>query len=443
MIRPYGTNGSIQIPIPFFNPNSASILSAARQPDGKIVVAGYDYFNIDQRPLVARFNENGTLDTSFADGNGISRPNISQNGDDRFYSVLIQPDGKILLAGGSEVTDSIYPNLSLMRYHPNGSVDTTFGGSGTGFIVHTSILFTGLGVADFFYLQSNGKIIVSSLGEEVNNSPDQTRGVVRRYNADGTMDNSFTVLFFSGFNELQTVSVLPDDKILVGSQFSKTELLERVHTESRIARYNADGSRDTSFGNNGQISLDVASYSSDFPKGFQVMPDGQILVALNISIPANRSLYRGNWLAFARLSANGAVNGKFLAAPTGDNFISYITVLPDGKILTALRGRTWTNADGVKLVRAVGVPLQNYLFHAIPFDFPSSLSSATDPAVYRPSTNRFHFYPSITLNASPAPGDVIAPGDYIDDFFYELAYFRPSTGTWDIVRNFGAQGQMF
>ena len=354
---------------------------------------------------------------------------------------MLQPDGKILIAGGTEVGGSTYPKLILMRYHSNGSVDTSFGVGGTGFINHPSIVFPGLDGPDFLYLQSTGKIIVGSLGEQINNSPDQMRGVIRRFNPDGSVDGSFTVLTSSAIRELQTVFVQPDDKILTGSQFSKTETLERVHTESRIARYNADGNPDTSFGNAGQMTLDVASLSGDFPKGFQVLPDGQILVALNISILPNRSVYRGQWLAFARLSANGAVNGKFLAASTGDNFISNITVLPDGKILTAVRGRGWNGADGVKLVRTVGVPLQNYVFHGIPFDFPSGLYAATDPGVFRPSDNLFHFFPSITLNNIPLQsGDIVAAADYIGNFDCDLAYFRPSNGTWYIVRNFFGSG---
>ncbi len=431
----YGTNGSIQLSIPFLSLSGGTIFNAARQPDGKIVVVGSDFFNSNRISLVARFNEDGTLDTSFAGGTGISRPNISPSQDDEFYSVRIQPDGKILIAGGSGGGDS---SLCLMRYLPNGSADTTFGSSGTGFIVHSSIEFQSIQGNELLYLQSNGKIIVGLFREY--SQPDHI-GTVRRYNADGTVDSSFTVLSFPGFSTLQSVFVQPDDKIFVGSQFSKTEPLEIVHNESRIARYNPDGSPDTGFGDAGQISLDVANHNDDSPKGFQVMSDGQILVGYNVSIQANRSAYRDNWLAFARLSPTGAVNGKFLAAPIiGGDFISQVTILPDGKILTALRNRLSTNIDSIKLVRAVGVPLENYLFHGLPFNFPASLG-ATDPAVFQPSTNRFLFYLAGQVGPSLAPGDIPAPADYIGDFYSELAYFRPSTGTWHIIRDFWGGGQ--
>ncbi|HQU84467.1 MAG TPA: hypothetical protein PKY59_15120 [Pyrinomonadaceae bacterium] len=433
----YGTNGSVQITIPYFVPTLGKIYSAARQPDGKIVIVGYDRSS-NYIPLVARYNEDGTLDTTFAGGTGISRPDLTFFGDDKFYSVLIQPDGKILIAGGANLTDSTYPNFCLMRYLPNGVADTSFGGSGTGFIVHTSIKFPSLIGGEFLYLQSDGKIIAGNLGEE-DGSPDRKKGALRRYNANGTIDTGFTVSTFPGFNILQSVFVQPDDKILVGTQFSKTDILEIVHTDSRIARYNADGTVDADFGNAGQITLDTASYSGDLPKGFQIMPDGQILVALSVSIQPNRSIYRGNWLALARLSASGTINGKFLVAPTGDNFITNITNLPDGKLLTTVRGRIGiTGSDGVNLARMVGVPLQNYLFHAIPFNF---TQEATQLGVFRPSTNHFHISPHGELfNIPLAAGDIVATADYISDFKSELAFFRPSTGTWHIVRNVFGSG---
>jgi uncharacterized delta-60 repeat protein len=432
----YGANGVTELAIPYFNPNLGEMYDAARQSDGKIVLVGRDRFGNDWRPMVARYNDNATLDTSF----DVSRPNISQFDDDRFYSVLIQPDGKILIAGGSDGTSSTYPNLLLMRYNSNGTVDTSFGTNNSGFIVHTGpVIFPNLEGAEFLYLQSTGKIIVGSLREGLTSSPDTSRGKVRRFNSDGTVDNSFTVISFTGGLEFQTVFVLPDDKILVGTTVLKNESLERTQYDAVIKRHNADGSLDTSFGNAGQVSFDVSSLSDDAPKGFQLMPDGQILVAVNVSIFPNRSKYRGNWLALARLSSNGAVNGKFLAAQSGDNERSFITILPDGKILTTVRGAIWRNG-GVLLARASGVPLQNYLFHGVPFDFPSSLYASTDPGVYRPSDNRFHFYPSINLNTAPLPGDIIAPSDYLGDFNCELAYFRPSEGNWYIIRDFWGSG---
>ncbi|HVE56710.1 MAG TPA: hypothetical protein VNB22_07770 [Pyrinomonadaceae bacterium] len=421
----YGTNGKVQLSIPFITPNSAQISRAVRQSDGKIVIAGYDYSLGVQKPLMARFNEDGTVDTTFAGGSGISRPNISQSDDVRFSSLIIQPDGKILLTGGLELSSNTQ-YLFLMRYQLNGSVDTSFGSGGGGFIIHNSLGIEPYdeGGGEYLFLQSNGKIIVGVVSTIGSGSSE-----IRRFNTDGTADNSFTAVNLDS----RTLFVQPDDKILVGSQFSKTEAVAQTHTDSRISRYNADGAVDTGFGTNGQVSFDVASYSDDSPRGLQVMPDGQILVALNVEIQPNRSIYRGRyWVALARLSPNGAVNGKFLVASMGDNLTSYIKVLPDGKILTALRGSLSSTFGGVGLVRVTGVPLQNYLFHSIPFYFGNY--PGTNPSFYRPSTNSFFFGAvNNVINTGFAPGDILAPADFIGGLGYNLAYFRPSNGTWYIV----------
>lgn len=89
----------------------------ALQADGKIVVVGDSY---DFR--VARYNTNGSLDTSFGGGGVVVTPDIGSA-----YSVAIQADGKIVVAGGG---------FAVVRYNPNGSLDTTFNGTG---IVRTQI----------------------------------------------------------------------------------------------------------------------------------------------------------------------------------------------------------------------------------------------------------------------------------------------------------------
>lgn len=89
----YGSGGTVQLPIPFItNFGSYGISAAARQPDGKIVLVGED----DNKGLTLRFNEDGTLDSSFA-GSGVIRQNIYDNTTDSINTALIQSDGKILV----------------------------------------------------------------------------------------------------------------------------------------------------------------------------------------------------------------------------------------------------------------------------------------------------------------------------------------------------------
>jgi uncharacterized delta-60 repeat protein len=418
----YGTNGIIEVPIPF-NANTGEIFSAARQTDGKIVLVGREF---SQRAFIARYNEDATLDTSFA-GGGIHRPDISVNGREELYSVVILPDGKILVAGGASFGGH-NPSLSFLRYLPNGSLDTTF--DNDGFISHITIRYPSpyTGGAEFLYVQSNGKIIVGSLREGIDTGSN-SRGSIRRFNADGTFDDSFPVLFYNDSEELKTLAVQPDDKILVGTRINKNETLERTNVDSLITRFNADGGIDANFGTGGQSSFDITSYQEDKPVAIQVMPDGQILVAVRTYILPNRSNYRSYMLALARLSPSGAVNGKFLTSYVGSGDKGFISVLPDGKILTVFRG------THVMLFRATGVPLQTYKLRGIPFDFPGWIGVGSKPIFYRPGNGSWNFYfsNSYTFGLSD---DIPVAADYLGNFSPEFAVFRPSNGTWYIAKRY-------
>ena len=123
--------------------------AVAVQTDGKIVAAGSSQGNM---MAVVQYNINGSLDTSF-DGDGIVlTPGIDS---DYTSSVVIQSNGKIVAAG------TIDPNFALVRYNPNGSLDTSFGGDG---IVTTNFDepgSPGYGGVSGLAIQPNGKIIAA------------------------------------------------------------------------------------------------------------------------------------------------------------------------------------------------------------------------------------------------------------------------------------------
>ena len=100
-----------------------------------------------------RYNADGTLDTSF-DSDGIVTTDFGP-GDDRAFSVVVQPDGKILVAGDSDNGSNI--DFALVRYNADGSLDTSFDGNGR--------LITDFGSGDdrgySVALQPDGKIVVA------------------------------------------------------------------------------------------------------------------------------------------------------------------------------------------------------------------------------------------------------------------------------------------
>jgi uncharacterized delta-60 repeat protein len=281
----------------------------ALQVDGKIVVVGNSFSsaNTTMTIVLARYNLDGSLDKSFG-GDGTISTNV--NGWDWGRSVTIQPDAKIIVAGYSD-------GFTLIRYNTDGSLDTTFDGDGK--------LVTPVGSGAFgVTVQADGKIIA------VGDAPDQRSnnfGLVR-YNADGSLDVSFDndgiqVTDFGSSEWARSVGVQDDGKIVVAG---------RSHTGAKfaLARYNADGSLDTSFDGDGQLTTDFGSGSCE-GQSITLQPDGKILVAG----------YSSGDFALARYNADGSLDtsfdgdGKLTTDFGSSDGGSSVTLQEDGKIVVA------------------------------------------------------------------------------------------------------------
>ncbi|MFN9914245.1 MAG: delta-60 repeat domain-containing protein, partial [Pirellulaceae bacterium] len=129
--------------------------SVTVQPDGKIVVAGFVSNGITDDFALVRYNADGSLDTSFGTGGKVAT--AIGTSIDQGWSVTIQPDGKIVVAGWA--ANGSNDAFALVRYNAEGSLDTSFG---TGGKVTTPV---GTG-ADYGYsvtIQPDGKIVVAGL----------------------------------------------------------------------------------------------------------------------------------------------------------------------------------------------------------------------------------------------------------------------------------------
>jgi uncharacterized delta-60 repeat protein len=420
----YGTDGRIELPLPMPPNTNIHILNAIRQPDGKIILAGWD----SNAAFIARLNENGTLDQNFA-GGGIHRPNINQNGFEEISAVAVQADGKIVVGG--YVQYAFGPNsIYLLRYHPNGTLDESFGMEG--YIIHSS-----LGIyqdsPQFLFLQSTGKIItVSSVDTNT-----ATSGSVRRFNSDGSVDNTFTTIFFpsNGFGDAQ---IQPDDQILISRYVQKNETLERQHTDISVSRFEANGNADTNFGNGGQATVDLTGYFDDFPNALEVLPNGEILVASRTEVQPNRSAFRGSMMSLVRLSATGATLGKLLVTNSLGHYKTAIIPQPDGKVLLLdYIYNSAVNETDILLARVIGVPPQTYRFRGVPFDFRfPAFDGVANPAVFRPSDRKWYMYNIFPGYFYGLADDIPVPSDYIQDLATDMAVFRPSNGTWYIAKDY-------
>ncbi|MCX6875946.1 MAG: hypothetical protein NTW21_19380 [Verrucomicrobia bacterium] len=195
--------------------------SVALQSDGKIVVAGYSSNDF----AVVRYNPNGSLDTTF----NVSGKVLTDFGGDPNWgrSVAVQGDGKILLAG------TISGGSAMARYNTNGTLDTSFNGTGK---VITTI---SNGVCA---LQRDGKIVLA--GTTPNDSPGNSYDFAMvRYRADGSLDTTFsptgyvTTDFTGGSDSVAGVVMQNDGRIVVAGSSHKAAV-----GSFAVARY---GSPDT------------------------------------------------------------------------------------------------------------------------------------------------------------------------------------------------------
>ena len=326
-------------------------LAVAVQSDGRIVVAGHT--SIPAQPpapqlpptfAIARYNSDGSLDTSFGTGGKVSG---SVNGIAR--AVAIQPDGKIVLAGDFERVLSngeIVSDFTLARFNANGSLDMPFGTSGTGQVATDigNAANSGLNLV----LQANGAMVVS--GKPLGNQPGFDHTDVVRYNANGTPDTSFGnggKLTLAGVDVGQGLVVQPDGKlVLVG-----TMLQAAAPATSRfvLMRLMADGSPDTSFGTAGTASTALSENAS--ASGLALQADGKLVVVGTRALSANPNFI------VARYNTNGALDTSF-GNGTGSLSVDFfgfadigenVLVQPDGKIVVS--GQATHNVGGYGLAR--------------------------------------------------------------------------------------------
>ncbi|NEO29875.1 MAG: DUF4347 domain-containing protein [Symploca sp. SIO3C6] len=241
--------------------------SIALQLDGKIILVGQTNTDNSANFALVRYNSDGSLDNSFG-SNGIVTNNL-EGGSDLASSVVLQPDGKIILVGQANTDNSA--NFALVRYNSDGSLDTSFGSNG----VVTTNLEGDSDLASGVTLQPDGKIIL--VGQA--NTDNSANFALVRYNSDGSLDSSF------GTNDIATtdtvsnpdnfggITLQSDGKILLaGSSFNENNF------NFNLVRYNSDGSIDTSFGSNGIVTVGGSdqAYSVAFGADGRIIAVGDI-----------------------------------------------------------------------------------------------------------------------------------------------------------------------
>ncbi len=191
--------------------DSAIAQGVAVQPDGRIVIAGWTTTGDDTDAFVARFTGTGLPDPAFGGGDGVTQ--IETGADDDVNAVAVQPDGRIVVAGGTSLND----DATVFRLTAGGALDQTFGVGGI-----ARLAGPGNEHAFALALDGDGRILVGGTTEAGYDA------VVHRLRPDGSRDPSFgnggTLVYGGGGLEAAAaVAVQPDGGILLGGDDSASD----------------------------------------------------------------------------------------------------------------------------------------------------------------------------------------------------------------------------
>jgi len=286
----FGTGGIVTTPIGLTDEYG---LAVALQSDGKILVAGSVMNGLEEDFLIVRYNSDGTLDNTFGVA-GVAMTAIG-SGEDVAYSIVVQTDGKIILAGKADNGTNF--DFAAARYNSDGSLDITFDTDG--------ILMTDVSTDEDFCqsvaLQTDGKLVLTG-GSFDGTFYDFS---VVRYNANGSLDLSFDtdgmVTTTVGNDESYgyTVKIQSNGKIVVAGIADNA-----TDGDFALCRYNTNGALDVTFDTDGMVMTDFGA-EDDYSYALSIQADGKIVVS--------GYTYNGTNADFglARYNSNGTLDITF------------------------------------------------------------------------------------------------------------------------------------
>ncbi|MEZ5306425.1 MAG: FG-GAP-like repeat-containing protein [Pyrinomonadaceae bacterium] len=349
-----------------------SINDFAVQADGKILVAG-QFTSYDGAPVTHLFRlaPDGSLDTGFA-------PEAIGNTGNSVFSVVVRPDGKILV-GGNFFTIGTESRTGLALLNSDGSLDSSF-----------NVLVGSPNVYDVAIL-GDGKLLFGGSFSGVNGF---NRTNIARLNSDGTLDSAFNASVGGAVVRIAET---------VGGYYVAS---------SGIKKLNPDGSINMGF------SVPLTNGVSDFA----VEDDGNIVLVGSF---ASSETFPRNHIA--RVNSSGELDGLFLR--TGlDASATTLIKQADGKIIT---GGSFEFFEGTVRIGIARFSTSAFT-RIVDFDFDGD--GKADVSVFRPSENKWYILRSsdfgVTQSIFALSGDRPIPADYDGDGLSDLAIYRVSLGDW-------------
>ena len=296
------------------------------QPDGKIVVVGAAAIETsDSQLVVARFNQDGTLDSTFASSGLFTFDWNHQETSDHAHAVGLLPNGKIILTGTSDNPQNIF----AVQLESNGQLDPLF--DSDGFI---SLPLDDQAVATDLIVFDDGSIV---LGAAILDD----RFVLVEMEYPGQV--SSTVVTDMGNGEMvNDVLVYPDGKILLAGQ---------ANDHFALARFNPNGTLDTSFGTAGKVYTTVGETDSEIHRVI-LQPDGKLIAVGQSNNGTDQDF------TLTRYTLDGSLDTTFdddgiLILPINGEDIARDIILLDDQSLLAVGGTADDTTDLVQLMGGV------------------------------------------------------------------------------------------
>ena len=235
------------------------------QPDGKLVVAGMATVagDISGRFALARYLPDGRLDSGFGNGGTVITDFDSRPYTDLIHAAVLQPDGKVVVAGETMTGNIADSQYALARYLPDGQLDPSFDGDGK----LTTEFGPGLDAAYTVVIQPDGKLVAAGRGTWCGPT-------LARYLPDGQLDPGFVRRDGTVRTSMCAANSAALDRdgniVLAGGTLNST-------LEFAVARYRPDGTPDRSFGENGEVATRVGRQAG--AQAIALQPDGKVIAA--------------------------------------------------------------------------------------------------------------------------------------------------------------------
>ena len=314
----FSDDGIVVISPNYYNFNSyAYAESVIQQTDGKLVIFGTNLVNNDDIGFI-RLNTDGSFDSTFNDS-GVMTTDLPLDNNERAVDIIQQADGKLLALAYSRGS----PNKSaLVRYNADGSFDNTFGTGGIVYTIVPNVEDTAFGLTRL----NNGQLLITGKTEDPDSSVDSVVSLLKIDGDTGLPDSGFgnrgrVTSQIGNTSALAYDSVeLLNGKLLVAAQGG---------SDFGLVRYNSDGTIDDSCDGDGIVTTDFSG-NFDTPQALLLQSDGKVVVAGDGG---------SNDFAMARYNTDGSLDTSFdgdglvvtdLSVPS---YIDSIIEQSDGKLV--------------------------------------------------------------------------------------------------------------